>query len=128
MIFICLNQLGGSSLADARENGLASGMNYRFSFRELTSSNGRWTSPLRCRQKRLGNEIAARDRERKQRYKRAALRTRAIAGCNRAQLSSAALAFLLKIACFFCAFSGRIPTQSLFLDRMLRRSRATVHE
>src|SRR6266496_2861448 len=39
MIFICLNQLGGSSLADARENGLASGMNYRFSFRELPSSN-----------------------------------------------------------------------------------------
>src|SRR6266496_804011 len=128
MIFICLNPLDGSLLAGDRANGTASGMNYRFSFRELTSSNGRWTSPLRCRQKRLGNEIAARDRERKQRCNRAALRTRAIAGCNREQLSSAALAFLLKIACFFCAFLGRMPTQSLFLGRTLRRRGAPVHE
>src|SRR5437773_10191012 len=44
------------------------------------------------------------------------------------QLFTSLLAFLLKISCFFWVFSGRMPTQSFFLDRTLRRRGASVHE
>src|SRR5882724_9216949 len=106
MIFICSNLLDASSLADDRANDSASATSYRCLLRGLTSSNGRWTSPLRCLRKRSGNEIAARDRERKQRYKRAALRTRnnrfAIESSFQPQLS------LFSLNClFFLRFFGQ---------------------
>src|SRR5439155_16521031 len=51
MIFICLNRLDGSSLADARANDLASVTRYRSLSPGLTRSNGRWISRSRRLQK-----------------------------------------------------------------------------
>jgi hypothetical protein len=55
MIFICSNLLDASSLAGAHANDSASATSYRCLLHGLTLSNGKWTSPLRCRQKRRGD-------------------------------------------------------------------------
>jgi RNA polymerase sigma factor (sigma-70 family) len=66
---------------------------------------------------RRGNGAAARDRERKQGCKRAALRTRAISGLQSEAALQSTSRFLRKIACFSCAFLGRMPTQSFLRSR-----------
>src|SRR5438094_745151 len=126
MTSICLSLLGGSSLADARANDLRSATRYPCSSLGLTPSNGRWISHWHCRLKRVGNEIAAGGLPAKTKVG-ADSGACAISGLEQGTAFRITFPLLRKIPCFFCAFSGRMPTES-FLGGRLRRRGATAHE